>query len=33
MVAWARRGPPHAAVERIETLTEEPEGLTSFSIR
>ena len=33
MVAWARRGPPHAAVERIETLAEEPDGLTSFSIR
>lgn len=33
MVAWARRGPPHAAVERIETLAEEPEGLIGFSIR
>lgn len=33
MVAWARRGPPHAAVERIEALAEEPEGLTGFSIR
>ena len=33
MVAWARRGPSHATVERIETLAEDPEGLTGFSIR
>jgi len=32
MVAWARHGPRHAAVERIETLAEEPEGFTDFSI-
>ncbi len=33
MVAWASHGPRHAAVERIETLAEEPEGFTDFSIR
>ena len=33
MVAWARRGPPHATVDWIETLAEEPEGLTEFTIR
>lgn len=33
MIAWARRGPPHAAVERIETVAETPEGLAGFAVR
>ena len=33
MIAWARRGPPYAAVERIETVAEPPEGLAGFAVR
>jgi acylphosphatase len=32
MVAWCGRGPSGAAVERLETQDEEPEGETVFSI-
>jgi acylphosphatase len=32
MVEWCRRGPPGAAVERVEVEEEEPEGLAGFEI-
>jgi acylphosphatase len=33
MVAWIGEGPPQAAVERIEVVEEEPEGLSAFEVR
>jgi acylphosphatase len=33
LVAYARKGPRGAQVERVDVLDEEPEGLTAFSIR
>ena len=33
MVAWARQGPPHAQVDDVAVVPEEPEGLSGFSIR
>lgn len=33
MVAWVGEGPPHAAVERVEVLDEQPEGLRGFEVR
>ena len=33
LVAFTREGPRGAQVERVEVSEEEPEGLTSFSIR
>lgn len=32
-VAWARTGPPHAVVERVEVEWGAPEGLRGFSPR
>jgi acylphosphatase len=32
-IAFARKGPEGAAVERVEVREEEPEGLTGFAIR
>ncbi|MBN2248552.1 MAG: acylphosphatase [Coriobacteriia bacterium] len=32
-IAWCHKGPPAAAVERVDTIWEEPEGLRGFSIR
>jgi acylphosphatase len=32
LVAFARRGPRGAAVERAEVFVEEPEGLSGFSV-
>ncbi|WP_211244584.1 acylphosphatase [Actinospica robiniae] len=32
MVAWARFGPPSAAVDRIELFEEAPAGLAGFTI-
>ena len=31
MVEWCRRGPPHAQVQEVEVVDEEPEGLAGFS--
>jgi len=33
LVELCRRGPGHAAVERLEVADEEPEGLAGFEIR
>jgi acylphosphatase len=33
LVAFCREGPRGAAVERVEVIDEEPEGLSGFSIR
>ena len=32
LVAYAREGPRGARVDRIETLAEDPEGLTGFAV-
>jgi acylphosphatase len=32
MLDWARRGPAHAVVHRVEIYDESPEGLWSFEI-
>lgn len=32
-VAWCRRGPERAVVERVEVAEEDPEGLRGFSAR
>ena len=32
MVAWMRRGPSRAVVERVEVLEEQPEGLLVFAV-
>lgn len=32
MVAWARLGPPMAAVDRVELFPESPAGLAGFTI-
>jgi acylphosphatase len=33
MVAWAREGPRHAHVERVDVQEVQPEGLTRFEVR
>jgi acylphosphatase len=33
MVEYVRRGPGHAEVSDVEVRSEEPEGLTGFSVR
>ncbi len=33
LVAWARRGPAQAAVERVEVDEVAPEGLSRFEVR
>jgi acylphosphatase len=33
MVAWCRKGPPNAVVEKVMVTEEEPEGLSGFEIR
>ena len=33
LLAFCRRGPPHARVERVEVFEEPPEGLPAFRIR
>lgn len=33
MVAWCRRGPRYARVERVEVAWEDPEGLSGFEVR
>jgi acylphosphatase len=33
MVAYVREGPGHSAVDRVETASEPPEGLSGFSVR
>ena len=33
MLSFAREGPRGAAVERVEVIEEEPEGLSGFAIR
>ncbi len=33
MVAWARQGPGHAHVERVDVREVEPEGGTRFEVR
>jgi acylphosphatase len=33
LVAWARHGPPRAAVAHVSVQAEPPEGLTAFLIR
>jgi acylphosphatase len=33
MVAWCRRGPAHAVVDRVETETVDPTGATRFEVR
>lgn len=33
MVAWCRRGPRYARVERVEVVWEDPEGLSGFEVR
>ncbi len=32
LVDFCRKGPPHAAVERVDVRTEPPEGLTDFRV-
>ena len=32
MVQWCHRGPPNAAVERVEALPEEPQGESGFRV-
>jgi acylphosphatase len=33
MVSWARQGPRHAAVERVDVREERPRRLTDFQVR
>jgi acylphosphatase len=33
MIAFCRRGPRGALVERVEVIEEEPEGLVGFEVR
>jgi acylphosphatase len=33
MVAYVREGPGHSSVDRVETASEPPEGLSGFSVR
>ena len=33
MIAWVQHGPPSAAVDRVRTSREDPEGLSGFSVR
>jgi len=33
LVAWARTGPPHAEVERVDADEVDPEGLSRFEVR
>jgi acylphosphatase len=33
MVDWARVGPPHAEVERVDVTPSEPQGLARFEVR
>jgi acylphosphatase len=33
ILSFTREGPPGAAVERVEAIEEEPEGLSGFAIR
>ena len=33
LVQWCRQGPPHADVTNVDVSDEEPEGLSSFSVR
>lgn len=33
MVAWAREGPRHAHVERVDVREVDPDGLTGFEVR
>jgi acylphosphatase len=33
MIAWCRKGPPNAVVEKVTVTNEEPEGLSGFEIR
>jgi acylphosphatase len=33
VVDWCRRGPRGAYVDRVDVVDEEPEGLTSFTVR
>lgn len=33
LIAWCRRGPSRAHVTGVEVTTEEPQGLTRFSVR
>jgi acylphosphatase len=33
VVAWARQGPRHARVERVDVQDVQPEGLTRFEVR
>jgi hypothetical protein len=33
LVAFSRRGPRGAAVESVEVIEEEPEGLSGFAVR
>lgn len=32
MVAWCRRGPPRAAVDKVDVTEESPEGETTFRV-
>lgn len=32
IIEWCHEGPPHATVERVEVLWEDPTGFTTFSI-
>jgi acylphosphatase len=33
LVSWARLGPRHASVERVDVRDVEPEGLSGFTVR
>lgn len=33
MIAWCRKGPPNAVVEKVAVTDEEPRGLSGFEIR